>query len=119
MEVIFKICKLAPIIDRANWTRAKNVFRYLRSPVECLNEFYTLSTNTRTARSLPLLSVESCSSETFRKSVKFKSTKFWNSLPGSWKLTRENGKEISVNQFKNMVFEFQVENRKSDWLKFD
>jgi len=39
MYSIFKYCKLAPIIDRANWTRAKNVLKYLRSPVQDLNIF--------------------------------------------------------------------------------
>jgi hypothetical protein len=118
MEDIFFICKLSPIIDRADWTRAKNVLSYLRSPVQELNQFYTFSNNTRCSRNLPLLEVDSCNSETFRKSVRFRTAKFWNTLPKTWELTDDNGKEISIKKFKNMVFEFQMSNRKSDWLKF-
>ena len=116
MEEIYKICKFSPIFDRANWTRAKNVLKYLRSPVENLNIFYRFASNTRNSRSLPLLETESCNTETFRKSV-FKTISYWNTLPKTWSLM-DKGKEISLKKFKNMVFDYQTQDRKSDWLKF-
>ena len=119
MEDIFEICRLSPIIDRADWTRAKNVLAYCRSPVESLNKFYEFTDNTRSSRTFQLLKVESCNSETFRKSVRFKTVKFWNSLPKVWNLTESNGNAISLSKFKNMVYEYQKVDRKSDWLKFN
>jgi hypothetical protein len=79
-DVLLKF-KFLTIEERALWTRGKNVLSYLKSPVPEFKSFYRLSSNPHSSRSMPLLEVEGCNSETFRKSVKFKSCKVWNYLP--------------------------------------
>jgi len=72
------------ISERADWTRAKNVLKFSTSEVEDLAKVYQFSE--RKVRSMPLLNVLRSNSETLRKSVKFKSISFWNSLPRNWNL---------------------------------
>ncbi len=64
--------------------RQERPFLY-ESPVPEFNSFYKPSSIPRSSRSMPLFEVGGRgvipNSETFRKSVKFKSCKFWSSLP--------------------------------------
>ncbi len=112
--------KILTIEERAWWTRGKNVLSYLKSPVPEFNSFYKLSSNLRSSRSIPLLEVEGCYSETFRKSVKFKSCKFWNSLPKDMTLFSDTELDgfVKLSDFKETLYDYLVEIRKSIWLSF-
>ena len=99
------------ISERADWTRAKNVLKFSTSEVEDLAKVYQFSE--RKVRSMPLLNVLRSNSETLRKSVKFKSISFWNSLPRNWNLD-----DLSMDQLKDKVFDFLVCKRRSIFVQF-
>jgi exonuclease III len=112
--------KFLTIEERALWTRGKNVLSYLKSPVTEFNSFFKLSSNPHSSRSMPLLEVEGCNSETFRKSVKFKSCKFWNSLPKDMTLYSDTELDgfVKLSEFKDVLYDYLVESRKSLFLSW-
>jgi hypothetical protein len=69
---------------------------------------------------MPLLEVECCNSETFRKPVKFKLCKVWNSLPIH---DSDSGSElddfVTLSEFNDQLYKHIVETRKSLWFSFD
>jgi len=95
---------LLSIRDRADWTRAKNVLKFTRSQIPELANFFAFSTRSlSTGRPLPLLTQSSCHSESFRKSVKYKSILFWNSLPDTWDINK-----LRDSKFRDLVYKFLV-----------
>lgn len=112
--------KILTVFERSVWTTGKYTLAYLKSSEAEFNQFFQLSLNTRTSRSMPLLQIDSCNSETFRKSVKFRSCKFWNSLPKDWVINSDTGNDkfIDIKIFKNMLETYLVQDRKCIWLKF-
>jgi len=115
MDTLLKECNILSIAERVDWTRLKNVIHFKLSPVPKINSFFTFSSNTRSSRTLPLITMDSCNSETFRKSVKFKSSKTWNSLPKDWDI-QELLESRDLDKFKGIVFTYLVEKRKDEWL---
>jgi len=104
-------CNMPTVPERAAWARLKNVTSFMTSPIPNLNSFYSVSTNARSSRSFPLLSIDSFSSTTFKNSVRFKTCKIWNDLPKNWKL------DFSLN-WREIFFDHLVSLRKSIWLKY-
>jgi exonuclease III len=94
--------------ERVQWSLLKNTFQILfaENPLESMLGFFTLSSNSRTSRTFPLLKVEAFKSETFKRSVKFRATSFWNSLPKTWDISN-----TSLAQFKKMIFDHLTSNR--------
>jgi len=76
--------------ERLNWTLLKNEFCYLNSTVPGLDTFVSVSTNIRNSRTMPLLEVQRHNSETFKKSVHYRTVTVWNSLPKEWDLSESN-----------------------------
>jgi hypothetical protein len=120
MNTLLAKFKFLTVYERSLWTTGKYVLSYLKSPEEEFNQFFKLSLNTRTSRSLPLLQMDSCISETFRKSVKFRSCKFWNALPKDWTILSDKDSDhfIDLTRFKTMLYNHLVEDRKDIWLRF-
>jgi lipopolysaccharide export LptBFGC system permease protein LptF len=115
MDTLLRECNMLSINERVDWTRLKNVIKFKLSTVPKLNSFYLFSSNTRCSRTLPLITIESCNSETLRKSVKFKSSHVWNTLPKDWDI-QEFLVSGDIGEFKTMVFDYLVEKRKDIWL---
>ena len=72
---------LLTIKERLTWTLIKNAASYLSSPIPELNTLFTLSSNTRTSRMMPLLVIHRHSSETFKRSTHYRTVDAWNRLP--------------------------------------
>ena len=105
--------RILTIPERAEWTMLKNVFLSLsEDPHIGSQNLFTLSSNTRCSRTLPLLTVDACNSETLRKSVKFRSVKVWNSLPKTWDI-----QNLPTATFKKSVYELLVARRSDQFLK--
>jgi hypothetical protein len=69
---------------------------------------------------MPLLELDGCNSEIFRRKVKFKSCKFWNSLPKDLTIysdTEDDG-FVKLSDFKEKIYDYLVQIRKSIWLMF-
>lgn len=111
---------LLTVEERSSWTRAKNILSFLKSPVEEFRSVFKFSENARTSRTLPLLQIEGCNSETFRKSVKFKSCKLWNSLPKDMNIysDKESDGFIVKSEFKEKLYDYFTSIRNSIWLSF-
>ena len=103
--------RVLTISERAEWTLLKNCFISLKTDPS--SDLFSLSTNSRCSRSLPLLSVSSCNSECLRKSVKFRSIKAWNSLPKSWDFD-----SLSLSKFKMAVYDLLVARRSDQYFSF-
>ncbi len=112
--------KILTVEERYAWTCGKYVLAFLKSSELDFNQFFQLSLNTRSSRSMPLLQIDSCNSETFRKSVKFRSCKIWNALPKNWIIHSDKDNELFIDliRFKNMLYNQLVEDRNGIWLKF-
>lgn len=98
------------IPERADWTRAKNVLKFVKSQVPSLSSVYEFSQRA-SSMTFPRLQVSRSNSESIRKSVKFKSIASWNSLPKTWNLD-----DLSSSQFKKAVHDHIVTKRKNQFV---
>ncbi len=63
---------------------------------------------------MPLLEVKRHSSESFKKSVHYRTVNSWNNLPKELDYESEFQIENKSNAFKLYIFDFLVENRERD-----
>ena len=97
--------------------------------MDSINTIYKLSDNLHSSRTFPLLTVESSNSITLRKSIKFRATKAWNSLPKEWNLYRTyddnninnvdeliDNRMVGDKEFKKKVFCLLIEQRSNLWF---
>jgi hypothetical protein len=81
MHSLLSRFNLLTVHERMNWTLLKNAHKYFTSDIPGLQSLFNFSTNTRSSRSMPLLQVERHSSESFKRSVHYRTVSLWNELP--------------------------------------
>jgi len=100
------------IPERLEWTRLKNVFNSIKSPLTDHLHFFQLSTNTRCSRKFPLIKVPSGRTKFVGNSITLKSVKSWNSLPKSWDFDT-----LPQHSFKKIVIDLLVSIRKEVFVQ--
>jgi hypothetical protein len=98
-------CNFLTVIERRNYVSLKVAF------IDYEND--KLEFSDRNCRTFPLLKVESRSSETFEKSITYRTCKLWNSLPRDWEL-----KSLSYSKFKELIVSILKCQRENDYIYY-
>jgi hypothetical protein len=93
------------VIERRNYVSLKVAYH------DYLNK--KLDFSDRDCRLFPLLKVASHSSETFKKSIAYSTSKLWNSMPRNWEL-----KSLSYTKFKELIVSLFKCQRGNDYIYY-
>jgi len=93
----------------------KNAHRFMTSQIPSLQSMFSYSTNSRSSRSMPLLNIERHQSETFKKSVHYRTVTSWNDLPKDIQFEQEFQSENKLCAFKQCIFDVLVKAREREF----
>jgi hypothetical protein len=100
------------LLDKCNFLTVTERRNYISLKVS-FNDYVNnkLDFSDRECRTFPLLKVASHSSESFKKSISFRTCKLWNSLPRDWEL-----KSLSYPKFKELIVYVLKRQRENDYI---
>jgi hypothetical protein len=93
------------LVERRNYVTLKVAFNDYEND--------KLEFSDRNCRTFPLLKVVSHSSESYKKSIAFRTYKLWNSLPREWELN-----SLSYSKFKALIVSVLKCQRKNDYIYY-
>jgi hypothetical protein len=98
-------CNFLTVTERRNYISLKVAFKdYINNKLDFSDS---------ECRTFPLLKVASHASESFKKSISYRTSKLWNSSPRDWEL-----KTLSYPKFKELIVSVFKRQRENDYIYY-